>query len=243
MRSKLFIAAISAATLATGAYAEPLTGEAELGYVQTTGNSETSNINAKLKLVKENEKWKHEANFSALGNASEIENDDGSKEDQTTAEKYRADIKSDRKLDDRSFLYALSTYEKDRFGAFDYEATAGVGYGYKVIAEEDMKLQFEIGPGYRFNAGKEGAKDQEEATLRLAEKFDWKFSETAELNQFVVAEGGDDNTITTAGVAVKSSLTGSLALKVGVNYKYTDEVPAGTDHADTETYANITYNF
>lgn len=242
MRFKLIIAAIATATgtLATGAYAEPLTGEAELGYVQTTGNSETSNINAKLKLVKENEKWTHEANLSALGSSNE---DQDTGEDETTAEKYRASIQSDRKLDDRSFLYALSTYEKDRFGAFDYEATAGVGYGYKVVAEEDMKLQFEIGPGYRFNAGKEGAKDQEEATLRLAEKFDWKFSETAELNQFVVAEGGDDNTITTAGISVKSALTGSLALKVGVNYKYTDEVPAGTDHADTETYANIAYNF
>lgn len=242
MRFKLLSVAIASASavLSLNASAEPLTGEAELGYVQTSGNSETSNVNAKLKLVKETENWKHEANFSGLGSSSE---DQDTGVEKTTAEKYRGELKSDRKLDERSFLYVISTYEKDRFGAFDYEVTAGVGYGYKVIADESMNLQLEAGPGYRFNAGKDGGPDQEEATLRLAEKFDWKFSETAELNQYIVSEGGDDNTITTAGISVTSKLTGSLALKVGINAKYIDEVPAGTERTDTETFANITYKF
>lgn len=252
MHFKLLSVAVAAlsGSLVLTASAEPLKGEAELGYVQTTGNSETTNINAKLKLLKETEHWEHEANFSGLGNSSTVKEDDDNnpatpkvKRDETTAEKYRADLKSDRKLDDRSSLFVLSTYDKDRFGAFDHEVTAGIGYGYKVIAEDDMKLKFEIGPGYRFNAGKDGNSDEEELTVRLAEKFKWKFSESAELDQYIVSEGGDENTITTAGISVKSALTGSLALKVGVNYKYTDEVPADTEHADTETFANISYNF
>lgn len=245
--------------VAVAATAEPVKGEAELGFVQTSGNSETQNIHAKLSLIKETENWKHEGKVTALGSSSQ---DQTTGQDETTAEKYTAEVKSDRNLDDRSFLYALATYEDDRFSGFDYQATAGVGYGYKVIAEEDKTLTLEVGPGYRYNSIRDAKypvgpdpKDEGEATLRLAESFDWKFSDTAELKQYVISEGGDKNTITKAGVSVQSKLTGALALKVGVDAKYTDKVPVDAtasanagrevrrDRLDTETYATITYSF
>lgn len=219
--------------------AEPLTGEAELGFVQTGGNTETSNINAKLFLIKEDKNWKYEGKLTGLGSSSE---DPETGEDNTTAEKYTAELKADRKLDERSFLYGLSTYEDDRFSGFDYQVTAGLGYGFKAIADDTRTLTLEVGPGYRYNAV-EGADDEGEVTIRLGEKFDWKFSETAELNQYVIAEGGEDNTITRAGIAIKSTLIGMLALKVGMDFKYTEEVPSGSDHTDTETYATVVYKF
>jgi hypothetical protein len=61
--------------------------------------------------------------------------------------------------------------------------------------------------------------------VRLGEVFSWKLSETAEFNQFMSVEGGDENTSTKAGLSIKSALTGTLALKVGIAAKHTDEVP------------------
>lgn len=235
------IALISAVCMvvSTHLFAEPLKGEAELGLVATSGNTETENINAKLKLTKVVAKWVHEANFTALSSSSE---DQDTGENRTTAEKYTADYKADREIDERSYLYGITTYEDDRFSGFDYQATAGAGYGYKVIAEENRTLALEVGPGYRYNSI-EGAEDEDEITLRVAETFDWKFSETAELNQYLNVEGGEDNTISKLGISLKSALTGTLALKVGVDIKYTDEVPADREHTDTETYATISYSF
>lgn len=215
------------------AIAEPIKGEAELGYVSTDGNSETQTLNAKLKLTKETEQWAHQANLAALSNSSD---------DSTTAEKYTAALQSDRKLDERSFLYVLGTYEDDRFSGFDYQATVGVGYGYKVIDNDERKLTLEAGPGYRINAVT-GGDDEKEVTLRLAEIYEWKFSDTAQFDQYLIVETGGDNTITKVGASVKSALTGSLALKVGVDFKITDKVPAGRDDTDTETYATVTYSF
>ena len=226
--------AVSVPVLAGG-----IKGEAELGFVSTTGNTETETINAKLQLNKETEYWAHEANFGVLSNSQE---DQDTGQDETTAEKYTASFKSDRKLDDRSYLYGLATYEDDRFSGFDYQATAGVGYGYKIINNDERKLAVEIGPGYRINAVEDGD-DEKEVTLRLGETYDWKFSPTGEFNQFLNVEGGEDNTITRFGVGVKAALNTSLALKVGTVYKYTEEVPADKDHADTETSATITYSF
>jgi len=224
--------------------AETIKGEAELGFVSTSGNSETENINAKLKLLKETNTWRHEANITALSSSSE---DQDSGETSTTAEKYTADIKSDRKLSERSYIYSLATYEDDRFTGFDYQATAGVGYGYEVLADQTKTLALEIGPGYRYNAVA-GGEDEDEATLRVGEKFDWQFSDTAKLKQYVIVEGGEENIITNFGVSVESALTGTLALKIGVDAKYTDEVPTDSngdkrDHMDTETYASVIYSF
>ena len=215
------------------AAAEPIKGEAELGLVNTSGNSETQTLNAKLNLTKETEQWAHKANLAALSNSSD---------DTTTAEKYSLALQSDRKLDERSFLYVIGTYEDDRFSGFDYQATFGLGYGYKIIDNDERTLTLEAGPGYRVNAVENGD-DEKEVTLRLAETYVWQFSETAEFNQYLIVEGGDDNTISKFGASVKSALTGTLALRLGVDIKHTDKVPAGRDDTDTETYATVTYSF
>jgi putative salt-induced outer membrane protein len=236
----LFVALLDCA----GAIAEPVKGEAELGFVNTNGNSETQTVNAKLKLTKDTEKWAHQANLAALSNSNS---------ESTTAEKYTAAFQSDRKLDERSFLYGLATYEDDRFSGFKYQATVGAGYGYKVINNDERTLTLEIGPGYRVNSVDDvvdanglviiPGDEESEVTLRLGEIYVWKFSETAEFNQYLTVEGGEDNTITNLGVSVKSALTGALALKLGIDMKMTDKVPSGRDDTDTETYATVTYSF
>jgi len=43
-----------------------LTGTAELGYVSTSGNSESNNINAKLSLARETKSWLHSLSSLAL---------------------------------------------------------------------------------------------------------------------------------------------------------------------------------
>jgi len=232
MMSKFFVGYCSLLACAIS-IAEPLKGEAELGFVTKEGNSETQTINAKLQLSKESLEWAHQAYFTAFNNASG---------DETTAEKYSIALQSDRKLDDRASLYVVVTHEEDHFSGFDYQSTVGVGYGYKVMDEDDRSLTLEAGPGYRVNAVVDG-ESQSEVTLRLGEIYSWKFSETAELNQHLTIEGGDLNTISNFGASIKSSLTGSLALKVGVDIKNTDKVPAGRKNTDTETYATVSYAF
>ena len=184
MYKKLLIASCVVAALQVSA--EPIKGEAELGLVVTTGNSATENLNTKLKLTKVSGEWLHEANLGALSSSNE---DQATGEDETTAEKYFINYKADRTLDEHSYLYGVTTYEDDRFSGFEYQATAGVGYGYKVIAEEDKTLSVELGPGYRINSI-EGASNENEVTLRVGEKFSWQFSDNAELNQYLTVEGG-----------------------------------------------------
>lgn len=237
MRKTLLLA--SALVVVSPTMAEPVTGQAELGFVATTGNTETQLLNAKVKLFMETEDWLHTGKLTAY-NSSNTDQTTG--QDLTTAEKYNGEVKSDRNIDDRQYIYGLGSYDKDRFSGFDYQATLGVGYGYKVISSDVTKLTLEAGPGYRINAIKNGAKENE-LTLRLAEAYMLKFSDTAQFDQYLTIESGDYNTIAKLGVSVQSALSEALALKVGIDMKYTDKVLPGLDDTDTETYASVLYSF
>lgn len=221
--------------LSPATYAEPVKGEFDLGFLNKQGNSDTQTINAKLALSRESGHWLHKANASYFSDESNRI---------TTSEKYELGAQSDRNLNKDSFLFILGNYEKDRFSGFDYQATLGAGYGYKVINSDDHVLTFEIGPGYRANALENiNEKDNDEFTFRVAEFYNWKLSETARFDQYFAIESGHQNTITRYGLVITSTLTSSLSLKVGFNVKQTDKVPVNTDDVDSETFASIGYSF
>tara|TARA_B100000767_G_C19764591_1_gene536885 strand:- start:658 stop:1350 length:693 start_codon:yes stop_codon:yes gene_type:complete len=214
-------------------HAEPVSSEFELGLLSTSGNSEGKTINSQLILIKETTAWVYKGSVAALFDSSNK---------MTSAEKYNLDLQADKKLPAKQTFYLLFASENDRFSGFDHQTSIGVGYGWQLIATDVHTLGFEIGPGYRVNALAEQP-DEKELTLRVGESYQWQLSKTATLSQYLKLEGGGDNTISRLGVNLKSQLLGNLSLSIGIDGKYTEHVPLGRDHADTETYARIAYQF
>ncbi len=252
MLNKSYILLMSGLVVCSSAVAEPWKGQADLGWLSNSGNSESTSLNAQLGLEKDTEKWTHKVDLSAAGSSSE--NDAGN--DETTAEKYAVSLKSDRKLDDRSYLYVLADYTDDRFSGYEFQANTGFGYGYKVIAEETMTLLFEVGPGYTHSLlspelrnGESG--HIEEFNYRIGEGFTWNFSETSELSQYLTYEGGSDLSTLKFGGFVQSKLSTALSLKVGIDITQrggdAQDAAEGLDpdleDTDTTTYANVSYSF
>lgn len=244
--------AIVCSLVSATVYAEPWTGSADLGWLSNSGNSENTAINAQLELKKETEKWAHAVKLAGSGATNE--NDEG--EDETSAEKYSISLKSDRKLGERSYLYAIADYEEDRFSGYEFQGSTGFGYGYKVIAEETMTLMFEVGPGYSHSLlspeNRNGESGHiEEFTYRLGEAFTWNFSETSELSQYITYQGGSDLNTLKFGGFVLSKLSNALSLKVGIDITQrggdaqdaAEDADPDLDDTDTTTYANVSYSF
>ena len=126
-------ALMSSATIAN---ANTWSGEAELGLVVTTGNTETQSINAKGKVVNERSKWRHTGTIEALNTADDI---------RTTTEKYLLSGKSDYKFSEFEYFFGMVTYEDDRFSGYEYQATEALGYGRRVIHEPAVTLELEGG--------------------------------------------------------------------------------------------------
>jgi len=189
----------------------PWTSTAELGFIRTTGNTETQTS----------------AHFEGYG--SESEDDNGV--NIVSAERYELSGKSDYKFNEFDYMFGLVKLQKDRFSGFEYEDIISLGYGRKVIKQENMELDLEIGPGIRFFKVDDIASD-EEAILRLAANYWWKITPTSKFTQELSTEIGED---------ITSSQT--LALKFTYTFKHKTKVPEDNEKVDTELAMTLVYNF
>ena len=111
------------------------TGKGEVGFVKTSGNTDTQTAKLGLAFVKTSEQWEHKINFGYLNSE-----DDGD----TTAERLDLGLQSNYKLSEKSYLFGALRYENDEFSAYDNQTTISAGYGRKII-ETDTKF-FNITP-------------------------------------------------------------------------------------------------
>jgi putative salt-induced outer membrane protein len=216
---------------------KPLSGQSELGYVQTAGNTKTQTVNAKLKV---------DQNISAWENSYALEALNSAQEEQTSAEKYAAKAQGNRLFTAKNYGFAVLTYDDDRFSGFDYESTAALGYGRKVIEEAQMKLSLEAGPGARVTQVEDS--DQEtEAILRTSGHFEYAFTETSKFEQTLSVEGGEDRVISKSVSALSSQIVGSLAMKLSLSVKNNSDPAVLTDETlkktDSETAVTLVYGF
>lgn len=226
--------------LAVQAYAEEPTtwsGDAELGFVSTTGNTDTTTIKSRAKAEGDWEVWRNTTAFDSLNTKED---------DSRSAEKYFISNKTDYKFSDVSYVFGFVSYDDDRFSGFDYQATLSAGYGRTLLSNIDnMSLSLEAGPGYRISKVEDESMDddQEEVILRAYGNYEWQLSDSAQFGQELTVEGGDENTISKSITSLKTTIVGKLALKVAYTVKYTEEVPPENDHADTETSITLVYSF
>lgn len=226
----LILGVTSAPALAEDA---PWSGEVELGYVATSGNTETQTLNFKAGLGYKKGKWTHGLSVSALSTKDE---------DRVSAEKYTAAAKTDWLISTKSYLWGTVDYEKDRFSGYSYRLSEALGYGYHLIDADTYKLDFEAGPGARQSELDDGTTEHE-FVGRARGYFKWILGESASLSETVTATIGDKSTVVTSVTALTASLTNSLAMKASFTAKHTTEVPVGTEETDTETALTLVYKF
>lgn len=212
-------------------------GDLELGYVSTSGNSETSNFKFRADAKRSSGNWLYDAHFDSLNSE-----EDGTR----SAEKYFVSNRVTYSYTKQDYWFGYGSYEDDRFSGYDYQATVAAGMGRRLIDRGTMNWDIEFGPGYRVGKLEEETadeKDDKELIARLYSKYSWQFSPNARFVQEIGVESGSDNTTSRSVTALKTDIAGGFALKLSYTVKYTEEVPAENKHADTETAVTLVYNF
>ncbi|WP_430460944.1 DUF481 domain-containing protein [Thalassolituus sp. LLYu03] len=209
-------------------------GSAELGSIRTTGNTDTSSLNAKFGVFHKGLRWDSGLKLEALTSQED---------DVTSKEKYAAALQLNRNFAENHYLALLAEYEDDRFSGYEYQSLVSAGYGYRAIHEQDMALDLEAGPGYRYDRLDEGGVIEEGAVLRLAAKFFWTIREGVEFGQLVSMDDGAESTVWKSETGLKSQINGSLATKLTYKVKHTSDVPEDSKNTDTEFGVTLVYSF
>jgi len=217
----------------------PWKSSAELGFINTTGNTETQTTAAKADAVYEIEKWRHTGHAEGYGQKSK---DEATGESVVSAERYELSGKSDYKFTEHDYAFGQVKLKKDRFSGFEYEDTVSLGYGRKVIKQEDMELDLEIGPGIRFYKVDDGESNNE-ALLVLAGKYWWAITDNSKFIQELYFDIGEEYTDSKSITGVQANINKTLALKFTYTIRNKSEVPADTEKTDTETALTLVYNF
>lgn len=250
-----FILAVSSALLCTNANADsiwgefdsldedniPLPGEekeifagrVQFGYLAATGNTNTTNLNGNMALGWDLEKWRHAVTAGGIYSKSE---------DVLVAEHYNAGYKADRKLGEQNYLFGSINLEQDEFSGYDERTAEAVGYGRRLLESDEHVLDAEIGAGARQTTLVDGTA-QDEAIVRLAANYLWKFAENSQFSQKLAVESGDLNTYSESISSLTAQLLGELDLVVSYTIKRNSDVPLGLEKTDTYSSVNLQYTF
>jgi putative salt-induced outer membrane protein len=222
------------------------TGKAELGFLNSSGNAESTSANAKLDLKRDSDKWINTIYAGALyGNNGQF----------TNAQRYEARYQLDYKINDRLSWFGALRGEKDYFSGFVYQDTISTGVAYKFIDTPVTKLAFSIGVGYRqlqeevlvkTDAGEvidriKGDK-QSDPVGTLGSTYEHNFTESTKITNKFLAEAGSDNTALQDDLALQVSMSKTLALAVGYGIRYNTDPPPTSETTDTLITVNLVYN-
>ncbi len=212
--------------------------EAELAFVDTTGNTEITTLSAKnLLKYKFSEKLQGEWKAGALYGKT-----DGVK----TAESYFSVLRLDYLFTNRLYSFALAGWSKDEFAGIDSRYYVGPGVGYKFLIGPKHFFLSELGLNY---VHEEYTNDTDEDYLagRAYAGYEYAFTEKNKFSQSVVYvydfEDGDNYNVISE-TALISALSDYLSLKTSYVVKYNNKpVPATLEETDTILSVTLVVNF
>ena len=214
---------------------DPWSGNATLGYLATSGNTDNTSLNTGFEIGYTSGKWLHMLRAKAINN---------SQDDETTAEAYEAGWKTDYSFSETSYVFGRLDWRKDRFSGYERQVSQSIGYGRRLIDAEAHTLNLEVGVGARQQVLRDLAQTEEDDVIfRAGLDYTWRFSETAEFRQDLITESGESNTFIESVSAVKASLIGEIALVASYTIRNNSDVPVGTEETDTFTALSLEYTF
>lgn len=214
---------------------EGWTGKGEFGYVQTSGNSDTSALNMALEFTYEKDKWRHRLGATALRSEQD---------DQLDAERYTLGAQSDYKLTERSYVFGAARYDADKFAPYDPVTTVSAGYGYTILDSGSQYLLGEIGVGYRSQEERLTGESNNDAILRGRLDYRWAVSDNTDFTNLLLVESGSDNTFIQNDTSLAVAINAKFAVKAGFQVRHNTQLPPGAaDDTDTQFTTNLVYKF
>lgn len=211
-----------------------------LGFNLTNGNSNTTllNFNSKAEKKTDRETWRFELSV----NHGETENEEGV--DEKTHEEVLFDSEYQNFIDERNYYGLGVSFENDEVADIDYRVFIKPVFGHYFLKDEKYRFNIEAGPAYVFE--KLGGEKEDYLAPRIADRFEWKISDTSKFFQSAEAllsvEDGDDY-ILNAELGLEAAINSALSLVVSVKNNYTNLPAEGREKNDVKFVTSLKYVF
>jgi len=208
-------------------------GSVSLGYLATTGNTNTRSLNAQALAGYKSGPWQDLLSLQAL---------QSSENGVTTAENYDLNGQSDYSFTDMDYIFGMADYLRDTFSGYQRRTSEILGYGRRLLATDTQQLDLEFGAGARQTRNTNDTSDNGLVEM-LAANYLWKFAEKSNFSENLSVVHGTDSTFTQSVTALTTNLAGDFALSLSYSVKHNSTVLPGFKNTDTITAVSLVYTF
>jgi putative salt-induced outer membrane protein len=213
------------------------TGSASAGLALTSGNSDSSNVNVAYDVKRDTGGpflFKSTALF-LYGETEEV----------TTSDRLSLDGRVERKLSDRTSLFAQTQYLRDEFKAIDYLVSPTFGLNRIVAKNDRTELSADAGVGVVWEKNPD-LELQTDGAVSAGQKFTHKLTATTELTQKVNALWKMDDfndALYVFGLGLAANITGGTQMKIEFLDTYKARPPVDIEKNDIATLVSFVYKF
>lgn len=214
------------AALAIGVPADTVKLTGDIGFVNTSGNTELTTINVGDKLELKTGSWAVVQNFGVIY---------GTNEGETSTSLWRAGLRGDRTISERLSLFVLSEFDRNTFAGIGSRYAESVGLAAKLIRGTRDKLDAELGVGYVWQNADGGGLDQEFGAGRAALMYRHALNAKATFAQsieFLPNLKTSDDLRINAETSLTAPLSTGIAMKAGYIIRYDGLPEPGFEKSD-----------
>ncbi|PMH42382.1 hypothetical protein BCU68_14310 [Vibrio sp. 10N.286.49.B3] len=221
----------------------PFSSEIEFGYLAYTGNSDSRAINARIAGGYTSGRYRSSAEWRFYNLYKDGEED----KRQSTY-----DTQSDYKLGPKTYLYGSYKGVDSRYTAYFKDHTFSGGLGYQFSNTDTFILEFELGPGFRYQEPNLEEIDDDdiifpeivkEAIYRGNVNTVWQALPSLKLSADITVVSGQSNRRMDYDLSMINDITESIALKLAYNRQHHDKVPDGLSQSDSMVSVNLLFVF
>lgn len=210
------------------------------GLSLTDGNSNASNFNLNGKMGRDyqNEVWRFEADYN-FGDTKETP--DSPRTETRNDYRFLGDYR--RIFDDVYFGGIGADLRHDEIADLDYRFTISPSVGMYLIKEDDLKLSVEGGPSYVFE--ELGGESDSYLAPRIANRLDWKISDTAKLFQtaeYLFDISDSSAYLLNAEIGIETTVTELVSLVVSIKDAYNNNPAEGKEKNDLAIISGLKLN-
>lgn len=212
--------------------------EAELSYVETSGNSAVKTLSAKNLL-----KYKFTDRLSGSWKLAVLR---GESAGVLTAERYLTELRGDYAITDRTYAFVTAGWAKDQFAGINASASIGPGIGYKFLTGLVYLLLGEAGLIYvaeRYTNNTESAR----IDGRLFGSYVYAFTDKNKFLQsleYLHDFDDSENYRINSETALVTTLTSVFSIKISYTVRYDHQpIPSTLNETDTIMAVALLANF
>jgi putative salt-induced outer membrane protein len=212
-------------------------GSAGAGLALTSGNSDSSTVNAAYELKRD------------TGGALVFQSTGlflyGKSQDVLTSDRLSLDGRLERKLNDRTSVFGQAQYLRDEFKSIDYLIAPTAGVSHLLLKTERTEFGVDGGAGGVWE-NSPGLETDFDGALTAGQRFSHKITATTEVIERVVALWKMDDfedALYTFGAGIAASITAATQLKVEFLDTYKARPLPGVEKNDIATLVSFVYKF